>query len=589
MIKINKISLNSPIKLLEPSDLTLNSQQITAIIGGNGSGKTTLLYSIGLLDNNNEYEYLFNGNHINLSSEKEKAYYRRKKIGYVFQDYIFLEGKNILKTFKLMYDIIEKKVDYTKITTTLQLVKLDMPLSTPISSLSGGQKQRLAIALALIKKPELLILDEPTSHLDSQNAQIIMTLLSNIARKENIAILITTHSKDVLSYCQKIYEIEEKKLICTYSVKKDEQKYSKTPLSSSLHLNFYLRYLSHYYKLNRYLYSLLILFAAFTISFCCVSFELKNGYVNQQKQLYKTIVSKEILVSSPLEITEAELENIQNINGVTSVTYFPVLQGQVETFDVFILPKHNNDSLSQYTVHQISDTGVWINENLYQELGTPNQIQLNINNTILNTPIHSTYDMSYADPFSNAKNIIYVDLTQLLDFNQYNTILIKAENLDEMKIIITTLERYYENVQSPAFELYQMDEDLKSTAKIGTILSGIIFSISFVLFIILFLKNIDQRKIELALLKVNGLTQNNLVKLIFIESILLMLMTALLGVFFILIEYILLNSFFKFKLSMNVLSISAKLILLEIINILFPQQLAIEKLKKKDPIKILRK
>ena len=153
--------------VIRETTLNIKTGKMTAIIGKTGSGKTSVLYRLGLIENNSWDRYIFNGKQIDVNNEKEKAYYRASKIAYVYQDTNMFEDMTLLENFNIISDISSLDVDYEKY---LSLVGLEKELLTHhVMSLSGGEKQRAALALSLIKEPELLLLDEPTSKLDQEN------------------------------------------------------------------------------------------------------------------------------------------------------------------------------------------------------------------------------------------------------------------------------------------------------------------------------------------------------------------------------------------------------------------------------------
>ena len=183
------LPLEYPVKNIEP--IILHPGILTSISGPSGSGKTTFLYLLGLIDDTTKGIYKFDDKKVNLKSEKNKAYYRRKQIGYVFQDYNVISHLTISENIQLAASLSGIKVTRKRIRSLLNQLQLNDKKGTEMpSELSGGQKQRLAIAMALVKKPRLLILDEPTSALDKENALNLLDLLKQIAIKENIIVVL---------------------------------------------------------------------------------------------------------------------------------------------------------------------------------------------------------------------------------------------------------------------------------------------------------------------------------------------------------------------------------------------------------------
>ncbi len=586
MIQINNISLNYPIFLLEPSNLTMHKGEIIALTGENGVGKTTLLYSIGLLEHNSQFDFNFNGNKINLNNEQEMAYYRREKIGYVFQDYLILEGETLRDTFAQYFELLGKSYDAISVKNVMKLVKLEIGLEMNTKKLSGGQKQRLALALSLIKEPELLILDEPTSHLDAMNSESIMDLLKEIAKKQKIIILIASHSKMALKYCDKVYELNQKKLIC---IKDSNEKEHEIVLNKPkpISLSFKMRYVLRYYKSNKLLNILMIIFSSFIISFCSISLVLKDGYVNRQAELYENMISREILVISQSIVLDDELKKIEADSAIESVCYFPLIPVEINQSIYVSVFKHDIDNMKKYFVRTISNEGIYISENLYQELNQPTAIELSINGKSERMQISATYDLSYNDPIVEAENLIYLDnMDNLPETNQF---LVKVKSLEEMSFLVDNFNKKYKEVKSPSNELYQRDNDLKESSKIGLIFAVTLFIVSILMFIFVFIRNMESRKLDFALLKANGLTHKNLISLIFLEEIILAPIIVIVSYLWGKIEVLAISKLLDIAINTIDMRILINIFILVIINIILPVQIALKIVVKKDLIKILRR
>lgn len=586
MIQINNISLTQPIFLLEPSNLTMHKGEIIALTGENGVGKTTLLYSIGLLENNNQFDFNFNGNKIDLNNEQEIAFYRREKIGYVFQDYLILEGETLRDTFAQYFELLGKTYDVIVVQKVMELVKLEIGLEMNTKKLSGGQKQRLALALSLIKKPELLILDEPTSHLDTMNSESIMDLLKEIAKKQKIVILIASHSKKALKYCDKIYELKQKKLIC---IKDSNEKENEIVLNKlkPLSLSFKMSYVLRYYKSNKLLNILMIIFSSFIISFCSISLVLRDGYVNGQAELYENMISREILVISQRLVSEDELKKIETDSAIESICYFPLISVEINQSNYISVFKHDIDNIKKYFVRTISNEGIYISENLYQELNQPSVVELNINGKSEMMKISATYDLSYNDPIVEAENLIYLDnMDNLPETNQF---LVKVKRLEDMFFLVDNFNKKYKEVKSPSNELYQRDNDLKESSKIGLMFAATLFVISILMFTFVFIRNMESRKLDFALLKANGLTHKNLRSLIFLEELILTPIIIIASYMCGKVEVLAISKLLGISINTIGLQILINIFVLVIINIVIPVQIALKIVVKRDLIKILRR
>jgi ABC-type lipoprotein export system ATPase subunit/ABC-type lipoprotein release transport system permease subunit len=196
-------------EVLKGLSLTLHSGELAAILGESGSGKSTLLNLIGGLDTDYEGSIEINGERLEGFSDKQLDDYRKLKIGFIFQSF------NLISTYTVMENILtpanmttapqeEKKAEAFHLIKRLHLEGLEDKLP---SLLSGGEKQRVAIARALMNDPDILFADEPTGALDRGNAQIILSLLQDIAREGKLVIVVT-HSQKVANGCSRIIHME---------------------------------------------------------------------------------------------------------------------------------------------------------------------------------------------------------------------------------------------------------------------------------------------------------------------------------------------------------------------------------------------
>ncbi|HEU5005063.1 MAG TPA: ABC transporter ATP-binding protein [Candidatus Saccharimonadales bacterium] len=190
---------------LDEVSLRVEKGEFVAIMGPSGSGKTTLMNIIGVLDRPSHGEYLLDGRHVARFRPNQSAKLRRDKIGFVFQSYNLLPRLNVLENvaLPLAYKGMTPMRRARRASDILELVGLrDREYYMP-RQLSGGQAQRVAIARALINNPSLLIADEPTGNLDSQDSRVIMELLSDLHRQGN-TILMVTHNPELTRYAQRV-------------------------------------------------------------------------------------------------------------------------------------------------------------------------------------------------------------------------------------------------------------------------------------------------------------------------------------------------------------------------------------------------
>lgn len=204
---IGRGSKKPVVKALDGVDLTIARGKFTAIIGASGSGKTTLLNMMGGLDMPTEGEVIVDG--INLSSlrEEELAVFRRKKTGFIFQNYNLVPTLTVEENILFPLDLDGAAPDMRFLEEITELLGLADKLEHYPDMLSGGQQQRVAIARALASKAKVLLADEPTGNLDEETAAGIMELLKGTAHELGKCVIVVTHSKSLANEADEIVQI----------------------------------------------------------------------------------------------------------------------------------------------------------------------------------------------------------------------------------------------------------------------------------------------------------------------------------------------------------------------------------------------
>lgn len=200
------------VKALNNIDLEIEKGEMIAIMGTSGSGKSTLLNILGLLDSSTSGEYLINGTNINNLSEKHKAVYRNEIFGFVVQDFALIEKYKAIDNIKIPFSYTRNKMSKKEITERIHNVTMKIgineKLQEPAYNLSGGQRQRVAIARAIVTNPQIILADEPTGALDSENTKDIMNLFKEL-NKEGKTIVVITHDEEVARYCDYTIELKD--------------------------------------------------------------------------------------------------------------------------------------------------------------------------------------------------------------------------------------------------------------------------------------------------------------------------------------------------------------------------------------------
>lgn len=199
---------------LQGASFTINKGEFVAIMGPSGSGKSTLLHLLGFLDRHTNGEYRLDGKTINDFTESELAHIRNKKMGFVFQSFNLLARTTVLENVKLplLYSNI-KESEWDKLAlSAIEKVNLSHRINHESSQLSGGEKQRVAMARALVNKPEIIFADEPTGNLDSKSGQLVMSMLRKLNEDEGHTIILVTHETYTAEHAERIIRLLDGKI-----------------------------------------------------------------------------------------------------------------------------------------------------------------------------------------------------------------------------------------------------------------------------------------------------------------------------------------------------------------------------------------
>ena len=201
------------VNALDGINLTVQRGEFVAIVGSSGSGKTTFLNMVGGLDVPTSGKIIVDQKKIQELSDDELTVFRRRKIGFIFQQYNLIQMLNIWENIILPLKLDGRKVDEEYILEITQILGIREKLNFIPSKLSGGQQQRVAIARALVNDPDILLADEPTGNLDSKTSQDVMGLLKVTSSRFNQTIIMITHNEEIAQLADRILRIEDGKIV----------------------------------------------------------------------------------------------------------------------------------------------------------------------------------------------------------------------------------------------------------------------------------------------------------------------------------------------------------------------------------------
>lgn len=205
-------SKENKVNALNDININIEKGEFVAIIGPSGSGKSTLLHLLGGLERLSGGSIKVNGKDISKLKDKELAEYRRKEVGFVFQQYNLIPVLNVEENIELPLMLGNDNIDEIYINELIELLGLKERKSHLPSQLSGGQQQRVAIGRALSTKPSIILADEPTGNLDSKTTEEVMDLLKKSIKRYNQTLIVITHDLNIAKKADRIINIVDGKI-----------------------------------------------------------------------------------------------------------------------------------------------------------------------------------------------------------------------------------------------------------------------------------------------------------------------------------------------------------------------------------------
>lgn len=201
------------VKALDGITLEIEQGSFTAIVGTSGSGKSTLLHMLGGLDTPTSGSVCVDGQELNGMGKNELAIFRRRKIGFIFQNYNLMPNLTVYDNIVLPVELDGRSVDKEYLATIVKTLGLEDKFNRKPNKLSGGQQQRVAIARALVAKPAIILADEPTGNLDSHTSQDVIGLLKTTSERFHQTIVMITHNEEIAQSADRTIRIEDGKIV----------------------------------------------------------------------------------------------------------------------------------------------------------------------------------------------------------------------------------------------------------------------------------------------------------------------------------------------------------------------------------------
>lgn len=201
------------VKALDSVNIEVGKGEFVAIVGSSGSGKSTLLHMLGGLDHPTEGSVYVNGKDISTMNDEQLTIYRRRNVGFIFQQFNLVPILNVYENIVLPIELDGNRIDENFVQEIISSLGLNEKIYNLPNTLSGGQQQRVAIARALVTKPSIILADEPTGNLDSKTGQEVLGLLKITSEKFNQTIIMITHDEAIAQSADRIIRIEDGKIV----------------------------------------------------------------------------------------------------------------------------------------------------------------------------------------------------------------------------------------------------------------------------------------------------------------------------------------------------------------------------------------
>ena len=201
------------IKAIDHTSITVDHGEFVAVVGRSGSGKSTLLHMLGGLDRPDSGQVIISGQDLFSLKDEQLAVFRRRKIGFIFQDFNLIPALNVWENIVLPIGLDGKRVNKDYVLDIIQSIGMEDRLKALPSTLSGGQKQRTAIARALASRPAIILADEPTGNLDSHTEMEVVAMLKSCVAKYGQTLVMITHDETIAQMADRTLIIEDGKVV----------------------------------------------------------------------------------------------------------------------------------------------------------------------------------------------------------------------------------------------------------------------------------------------------------------------------------------------------------------------------------------
>lgn len=565
MIRLDNIHIEYQKLLLKKESITIPRGQVTLIVGDSGIGKTSLLYRIALIQK--DCDYYYDNIYISEQKEKEICDFIREKIGFVLQENDIIAHLNVKENIEHYGLLTGKIVNEEEITSLLKMVRLEIPLHQETTTLSLGQKQRLCIACALVKDPDLLIFDEPSASLDNENEDIIFQIIKDLAYKKNKHIVLSSHSEKAVYYADRIYAFKDKHIELIQSIEIKESK--EHSVKKLLYKYFYRNYVKTFTKKYKFKYLLLMLVMSIILLLSCFTSVYLEFKTNTQEEILYSQFDKRLFItkhSKPYIIENSIYMPTDNLKS----NEFPVRKITLTNFPkICIIPYYDNNKFEEklgVTLGGTDTNGVYFSYDTYrllqQEFGRvenkmilpftihgimqEQEINIEIQSEII---ISGSFKQGVFDYYNDRSNtfiyMYYEDIENIFSDYQLNDYMIGKDvfyqDYEELKVAKKQYEDQEFYVNDDNIDITAIDDIVSYYKNLQLVFISLIWAVGLIVLIIININLFYKRKKELAILKINGLSNKEIHKIISYEYLLIISIPLIISSIFMLLAIYIIN------------------------------------------------
>ncbi len=550
--KIYKLGDNSIQKVLNGITIDFERGELVSLLGESGSGKSTLLNIIGGLDNDYSGSVAFKGSYMSDYTEKQMDYYRKKSIGFIFQNYNLISHMTLLQNVEIAMIIngVDDKKRRKRAIELLKMVGLEDEKNKLPSQLSGGQKQRVAITRALANNPSIIIADEPTGALDKESADIVFDILKEIANLGKLVIIVT-HSETIANKCSRKIKIEEGLVKSDDTLYKNEnilreyEQFENKALTNKETMNIAMGNILR----NKSRNIIVSVGIAISIVSMILILNLSSGLTKYVTDIYDTDpLSKQIEVdkksfntTASTSWTTEQIDELEDVHGVETVyTARTVAGASTNGININYINTYLLTCAPDVLIGEDPSVGeVIVNESFALALtedGIYNALGMNI--TISYASSTTTVKISGIYSGDSNSNVMYMyesNMSKIANTSYINKAYIVAEEISLVSSIISDLQKLGYNAYQLDTEAQTIIDYIHLGANVLTGVSAASMVVGAIMIFIVFYISVVERTKEIGILKAIGCEKKDIRKMFCFEAILLGLFSALLGCIFCLI------------------------------------------------------